>query len=161
MAGSNVLTNLIDFVSKSAPLLGTLLGSPVAGIGISLLASHLGVDPKTPDAILASLQNDPQADLKLKNLEDEHSVEMAKVAVSQFQIEASDKSSAREMAISTHDKVPTILAIGFLLAYAAIQAYCVSHTNSTNDIISARFQDILIMIISFYFGSSHEPPKAA
>jgi hypothetical protein len=52
--------------------------------------------------------------------------------------------------------VPAFLAIGFLINYAAVQFYCVIHENAANDIISARFQDVLIMIISYYFGSSHK-----
>lgn len=57
--------------------------------------------------------------------------------------------------IKYSDFVQTLLALGFLVNYAAIQIYCVTHDSKNMDIISARFQDVLIIIISYYFGSSH------
>jgi len=55
--------------------------------------------------------------------------------------------------------VPSILAIGFLIIYSVIQIYCLLHIGSEDDIISVRLQDILIMIVSYYFGSSQEKLK--
>lgn len=58
--------------------------------------------------------------------------------------------------IRKHDWVPSILAIGLLIIYSIVQIYCIFHNGSDDDIISARIQDILIMIISYYFGSSKD-----
>lgn len=160
MAGSNALTSLISVVGKAAPLLGTLLGSPIAGIVLSIIASHFGVS-KDAGAILSALSSTPDADIQLKQLEDAHCEELAKLASTDYQTEVDDRKNAREREIETKDKVPTYLALGFLVVYAFMQAYCVSHSNATNDIISARFQDIMIMIVSYYFGSSHKEQPLA
>jgi hypothetical protein len=148
--------NLNDIISKSAPLLGTLLGSPLAGIGISWIASLFGADPNNTQDIIDKITKDPESAIKLKALENQHEEELRKISVSNYQVEVDDRKNAREREIALHDNVPTVLAIGFLVCYAAIQFYCVIHTNSENDIISARFQDVLIMIISYYFGSSNK-----
>jgi len=152
--------NLNDIVSKSAPLLGSMLGSPLAGIGVSWLANLFGADPKNTQDIIDKITADPEAILKLKTLEYQHKEELEKIAVSAYQVEVDDRKSARDREVSLHDYVPTILAVGFLCNYAIIQLYCVTHPGNANDIISARLQDVLIMIISYYFGSSHrEKPQ--
>jgi hypothetical protein len=61
----------------------------------------------------------------------------------------SDKNISR-------DHIPAILSVGFLVVYAFVQVYCITHGNNVTDIISARLQDILIMIVSYYFGSSNK-----
>lgn len=152
---------LSDIVSKSAPLLGSMLGSPLAGIGVSWIASLFDADPANLQQIMDKISTDPEANLKLKTLEYAHIDELQKIAVTNYQTEVDDRKSARERQISLHDYVPTILAVGFLINYALVQFYCVTHPGTANDTISARFQDVLIMIISYYFGSSHkekQPP---
>lgn len=151
-----ILNDLATVVAKSAPLLGTVLGSPLAGIGISLLSSIFGVSAKDTSGLLSAITTDPESAIKLKELELTHAETLAQIAAGVYQTEVDDRTNARAREIQLHDYVPTILAIGFLINYAAIQFYCVTHATSANDIISARFQDVLIMIMSYYFGSSHK-----
>ncbi len=157
----SLLDELGNIVSKSAPLLGTILGSPLAGAAISLVSSTFGANPKDTQDILDKIRSDPEATLKLKTLEYNHFEEIQRIASVNYQTEVDDRKNAREREKTLHDYVPTILAVGFLVNYALIQFYCVTHPLTTNDIISARFQDVLIMIISYYFGSSHKekPPQ--
>ncbi len=150
------LNDLQSLVTKSAPLLGSLLGGPLAGLGVSWLAHAFGVDGNHPQDIINKILADPQAALTLKSLEYNHQEELQRIQATNYQTEVDDRKSARVREISLHDYVPTILAIGFLINYACIQFYCVTHSSSATDIISARFQDVLIMIISYYFGSSHK-----
>ena len=57
-----------NIIGNTAPLLGGLIGGP-AGAGVGTLISHaLGVE-NTPDAIERELVNNPDALLKLKQLE--------------------------------------------------------------------------------------------
>lgn len=151
-----IVPTIANLVSKSAPLLGSLLGSPLAGMGISLIANHFNVDPKQTDKLLEVLNADPETAIKLKTLEYHHQEVLQQLATINYQTEVDDRKSAREREKTIRDYVPTFLALGFLINYACIQFYCVSHGNAATDIISARFQDILIMIMSYYFGSSHK-----
>ena len=158
--GRTTLENVAQLVSKSAPLLGSVLGSPLAGIGISLLSNLFNVDPHQTDKLWQALSNDPDVDSKLKQLEYEHQEALQQIAHADYQTEVEDRQNARLREMTIKDWVPTILALGFLMFYGAMQFYCVMNNNPQDDIISARFQDILIMIISYYFGSSHKekPP---
>ena len=57
-----------DLIGTSAPVLGSLIGGPVGGTVGSLIAQVLGVED-TPQAIEQALKNNPDALLKLKELE--------------------------------------------------------------------------------------------
>lgn len=149
------LDSLRKLVTQSAPLLGSVLGSPLAGVGISLLGNLFDADPKNIDEIMQKISQDPESLAKFKKLEYDHLEILLKLSNEAYKIQMDDRANARDREKSLRDHVPTVLAIGFLLNYAAIQFYCVTHPSSAIDIISARFQDVLIMIISYYFGSSH------
>jgi len=156
MTGLTTLESIAGMVGKSAPLLGTVLGSPLAGIGVSLLAQLFGVNPKDTDKLMEAIKNDPEAAIKIKTLEFQHQEALLQLESQNYAAEVNDRTNARAREIALRDYVPTFLAVGFLLNYALIQFYCVTHNNTVNDIISARFQDVLIMIMSYYFGSSHK-----
>jgi hypothetical protein len=143
-------------VGKIAPLLASVLGSPLAAVGITLLANLFHVDPQNVTALHDAIVADPEANLKIKTLEYEHFETLSKIASGDYATEVDDRKNARSREIALRDYVPTILAVGFLLNYALIQFYCVTHPSSAIDVISARFQDVLIMIMSYYFGSSHK-----
>lgn len=158
MAGSiahTIFDDLGAVVSKSAPLLGSVLGSPLAGIGVSLISNLFGSPSGDLTKLIETIKNDPDATIKLRTLEAQHQETLLQIASKDYETEIKDRDSARQREVSLHSYVPTILALGFLLNYAAIQFYCVIHNNTVNDIISARFQDVLIMIMSYYFGSRH------
>ena len=153
-----MLDEIAKIVTKSAPILGSVLGSPFASIGVSLLANLFNIDPKEKDKLLEKL-DDPTISLQLKNLENTHQETLLQLISKNYETEVDDRKSARTREITLRDYVPTVLALGFLINYAIIQFYCITHNNSMNDIISARFQDVLLMIISYYFGSSHKETK--
>ena len=55
-------------IGKHAPMIATMLGGPAAGAITKMVANKLGV-AATPEAIGAELESNPQAMLKLKELE--------------------------------------------------------------------------------------------
>jgi hypothetical protein len=156
MTGLTALETIKNMVGTVAPLLGNVLGTPLAGLGISLLSNLFHINDNDHQKLLDAIKNDPEAMLKIKTLEYQHQEMLTQIASTDYKTEVEDRISARNRETSLHDYVPTILAVGFLINYALMQFYCVTHENAANDIISARFQDVLIMIISYYFGSSHK-----
>ena len=60
--------NIKELIGASAPVLGTLLGGPAGGAVGGLISKVLGVD-NTPEAIELALMNNPDALLKIKELE--------------------------------------------------------------------------------------------
>lgn len=72
--------NLKDLVADAAPVLGTALGgAPGAAVG-SMIASALGVENK-PEAVAKAIKTDPEAALKLKQLEQTHQRELRQMVL--------------------------------------------------------------------------------
>lgn len=69
-----------NLVAKAAPLLGTALLGPAGGVAGALIASIFGGEP-TPDAVAAAIQADPQALLKLRELELTHATELQRMTI--------------------------------------------------------------------------------
>lgn len=102
------ISDLIPIVSKSAPVLGTLLGSPFAGMGISLLLDYFKVDDKNDLKGLAdAIVNNPA---KLKEIEYKHKEAMQLMLMNFLQ--ESEKNIPRWMA-----GVVTIIMALAALAY--------------------------------------------
>jgi len=68
-----------DTVARAAPLLGSALG-PAGGAVGTLIATALGVDDN-PDAVARAIKADPQALVKLKELEREHERELKRMVL--------------------------------------------------------------------------------
>ena len=60
--------NIKELIGTSAPVIGTLLGGPAGGAVGGLISKVLGVD-NTPEAIELALMNNPDALVKIKELE--------------------------------------------------------------------------------------------
>lgn len=89
-------------VASYAPILGTLLGpgGTAAGAVIKLIANTLGVEEK-PEAVASAIENNPDALLKLKELEFTHKVELEKLLLERDRLDMQDKASARAREIET------------------------------------------------------------
>lgn len=106
MNWSDVGKKVADF----APMLGTVLGGPAgAGIG-SILASKFGTKA-TPDAVAQAIKSDPDAALKLQEVESNNEVRLQEALLA-------DRQDAR----ATHkdSKMPAALSIGLTIIMATI-----------------------------------------
>lgn len=146
--------DLKSIVSKVAPVLGTALGGQAGGLVGALISSAFGGN-KNPDDLAQVIANDPEAAIKLKSIEYQHMQELERINALNYQTEVDDRKSARQMQVDSKSYMPAVLAISFVVIYACIQYFVISNPGGQDDVISARVQDILVMIISFYFGSSH------
>lgn len=87
-----------DLIGKGAPLIGTLLGGPAGGAVASLVANALGVED-TPDAIGAALKSDPNALLKLKELQFTHKTRFEELKLEATKAHIADTQNARQSEI--------------------------------------------------------------
>lgn len=69
---------LADIVSKGAPLLGSLIGTPATGAAIGMIAKALGTDAD-PGAIKDELTVNPEATNKLAAMEHAHERELMRM----------------------------------------------------------------------------------
>lgn len=70
-----------SFIGKAAPVLGAALG-PAGSVVGGLISSALGTS-NTPDAVMTELQGNPDAILKLQQLETSHSEFLANLVAQQ------------------------------------------------------------------------------
>lgn len=95
-------------VGRAAPIVGTLLGGPAGAAVGALVASALNV-PNDPDAVNVALAGNPDAMVRVQELQLSARVELEKLAVqaetvrlqaagAQYAAEAADRDSARQLA---------------------------------------------------------------
>lgn len=80
-----------DVVGKVAPLAGTLLAGPAGGAVGGLLASALGVEA-SPQAVSQAVQSDPEAALKVRQVEARLEATLIESRASVIQAEAKGES---------------------------------------------------------------------
>ena len=69
-----------DIVGKAAPLVGSLLGGPAGGAVGSMVAHALGTDD-SPDAVVNALKANPDALVKVKQIEADHAEKLQELQV--------------------------------------------------------------------------------
>lgn len=95
-------------VGRAAPIVGTLLGGPAGAAVGALVASALNV-PNDPDAVNVALAGNPDAMVRIKELQTNARLQLEQLAVTaennrlqaagaQYAAEAADRDSARQLA---------------------------------------------------------------
>lgn len=124
-------------VAGAAPVLGGLLGGPVGSAAGTLIASVFGVEPN-PKEVAKAIEADPEAFLRLKEIELNHKEELHTLTVRELEIRLLDKQSARDMQMRTQSPVPGYLtgAIVALLAAALIGLFTLVIPEGNRDMIN-------------------------
>jgi hypothetical protein len=144
-----------------APFIGTLVGGPLGG-GAGKIVSQLllGKDKASARELEAALSNaTPDQLVELKRLDVKFKTEMAALGVTEQEIAAMDRDSARQREIVVQDRVPGILAlsltIGFFGALAGFALYPIQPgAKVLLDTMIGSLGTVWIMAMSYYFGSS-------
>lgn len=152
-------------VGKAAPILGTLLTGPAAAavtVG-GMIASALGTEAE-PDQVAAALRGDPEAMVKLREIEARRQTELEGLATDLAKVrilaDVQDRTSAREREAKTGDSVtPRLLAMAVTLGFFGVLAYLLHFGKP-----EAGGDALLVMlgslggawtaIVAYYFGSS-------
>jgi hypothetical protein len=174
-------------IAKYAPILGNLIPGvgTVAGVAVgaaaSIAASALGV-PADPDSVETALKTDPEAYVKLRQAELDNSAKLAELAVTreqnqlvastaQYQADAADRASARNLAAEDKDHTArnlaylyTLALFGVIAAHLAIIVRGVAVDAIAMSLISTLEGVLISMVLGskeFYFGSSSSAVKQA
>ena len=149
-------------VGKAAPILGTLLGGPAGAAVGGLIASALGT-ANDPADVAAAMQN-PDAAIKLREVEARRQVDLQALAVDMAKAEiataAADRASARDREAKTGDTLTPrtlamIVTVGFFGVLAWLLAYGKPDTGGDALLVMlGALGGAWAAIISYYFGSS-------
>lgn len=158
-----------DTVAQYAPLAGTLIGGPAGAAVGAIISSALGV-PSTPDDVSQALKTDPQAAVKLKEIESTRQVELQKLVVqseanrlaaqtAEVQAATANTADARKMFVETRTIVPAALAFLITVGFFGILAMMLMGVWKANDnnallILLGSLGTSWGAAVNFYFGSS-------
>lgn len=173
--------DIAGVVGKAAPIVGGILGGPAGAAVGGLVATALGTD-STPDAVSTALLADPQAAIKLKELETNSRVQLQQLAVTaeqnrlqaaaaQYAAEVSDRDSARKLAAQQpKDWIRPTITVLLVLGAAAIGYAILSGMaeNLLRDATASLTVGTLIgywfnelkQVLAFYFGTTGEAQMA-
>jgi hypothetical protein len=146
------------------PLLGAVLPIPGGAAIGTALASALGSGSTDPQDVLTALTASADAQLKARQFEQAHQETMMQMQLRYetdlYQAEVADRSSARAMQVSTKSYTLPVLAWLFVMGFCVITILKLTGVGipadgTASDLITT-LRDGLMLILSFYFGSSHE-----
>lgn len=157
-------------IAQSAPLLGGALAGPLGSTLGSLIAAKFGGSSSQPEALQALLTADPQAALKLKELECEHALALQHLARQAEQAEqqliVSDRASARQREaevdktpVEQRDKTPARLAYALTagILFGFVWLLMCSVPDKNHELLYAVMSSLITVWVgamAYYHGSS-------
>jgi hypothetical protein len=159
----DLLKTFGPLIGSVAPTIATALGGPVAGMAVKAISNALfGHGDASQDEIQAALAN-PTADqlAALKKIDSDFKIQMKSLDIDLERIAASDRDSARNYAIMTHDMTPRILAVVVVVAWGVVQWFLLHNViePSMRELIArvlGTLDGALMLVLSYYFGSAHK-----
>lgn len=144
-----------------APTIATALGGPLAGLAVESLGKALGIDQPTVKKVQDALtqgQLTGEQIFAIKQAEQALQVRMRELDITEEQLYASDRDSARRREGEIKDSTPRILAytvvsaflamvVAVLLGYAKVESVL---AGTLVGYLSAKCEQVL----AYYFGST-------
>lgn len=156
---SEIIQKLSGVVGAAAPLLGTALGSPLAGVAISLIANAFGVKTNDISGLLTAINSDPSSAVKLKQIEAEHEEILANISAKTYEIEYEDRKDARASAHAGNYEwfvhLLTVTVTGGFFGCIAL-VFLTKADGTDHDILNMMLGSLgttWVQIISYYFGN--------
>lgn len=143
-------------------MLGALLGGPAGGAVGAMVASALGV-ANAPAAVTEAISTDPEALVKLKQIESDRAVRLQELLVDHAKVDiitaAADRDSARKMQQATGSKMPAILASVVTGGFFFVLAYLIRYGKPDTGgdallILLGSLGTAWAGIMQFYFGTT-------
>jgi hypothetical protein len=125
-----------------------------------------GHQDASEDEIMAAMGTaTPDQLTALKKIDADFKVQMKSLDIDLEKIAASDRDSARNMQIQTHDWTPRVIAIVVILAWVFIQWHLFNSVipDTMRELIARVLGTLdasLTLVLSYYFGSSHQHTPA-
>jgi hypothetical protein len=149
-----------SLVSSVAPLLGTAIGGPFGLMAGKVLQETLGVDSE--EAAIEQLRTNPDALLKLKAGEQAFASRMKELDITEQQLHAADRDSARKLATSRGILFQAGLTVLFMAGYFGLFYLFFSGTEVVlNDwqrgqvgVLIGVLTASIPQLLAFWFGSS-------
>lgn len=145
-------------IAVGAPLLGGALFGPAGAAVGSIIAGKFGVSPEsTPEQVLAAINGDPDAALKLRKIETTHIERLQELENERLRIETADVQSARN--VHQHHWMPSaitmVMCAMFGMIVGALFIWAIPGENK--DIVvymAGQVSGILTSCVTYWVGST-------
>lgn len=146
--------SLATVVAKFSPLLGSALSTvcPIAGLVVKALGLAFG--GTTQDEIAANIAGDPDAAVKIKQLETEHEDALLQVQLGIRQ-GAYEREELVTKATGKGDWCLHFLAISFTLCFFLYSSLALFRATYFDKGMWHDLLNVEMLILSFYFGASY------
>lgn len=111
------LSDVGKTISKYAPLLGAVVGGAPGGAIGSLVATAFGADPDKPEDMIDKIKADPQAGLKLVEIQSNCEIELQKLAVQMAQVNFDNTKDARDHNVQSKSWMPEVVSIISMIGF--------------------------------------------
>lgn len=143
-------------VAKSAPALGVALGGPAGGAIGGLIAAAFGAD-SSPSAVAKAVANDPDAAVKLREVELRNGEVLAGLAADQYKAALLDTQHARTT--NRDHWMPAALTIALAAMVAGmVAALMLVDTPTSNEsviyLIAGQLIGAFATAVAYWLGSS-------
>lgn len=150
-----------------APAVASVIGTPIAGVATSALCNLLlGKDNGSAEEISTALASaSPEILLKLKELDLQTKQTLAQLEVDLEKLQGEEMDSARNREIGLaketgkRDWVMATIALAILIGFFGVIAGGHWIDDALEQSAMITFQNAIIMVLSYYFGSSHAPNR--
>ena len=146
-------------IGAVAPTIGQALGGPLGGAAAQTIASVLGCKPDEKSIANAVQAATPEQLAEIKKAELDFQVQMKKLDVDVFALEAEDIQNARSA--FKGDWTPKFIAVACVFFFGGYIALVTLQDPAANDdgivnLVLGYLGGIVSSIISFYYGASHK-----
>ena len=156
-----ILKKAKSILSVVAPTLGTVIGSPIGGMAVRVVAKTLlGKEDATEQEVSQALEMATPAQLaSLKKADQAFKIQMKELEVDVEKIHSGDRDSARKRQIALGDHTPTVLAILTMLAFfgyiGAVTFFPSPHADiGLVNVAIGWLGGTASTVVAYYFGSS-------
>lgn len=145
-------------IKAGAPLLGGALFGPAGSVIASIISGKFGVSPDaTPDQVMAAINGDPDAALKLRQVETTHIERLQELENERLRIETADVQSARN--VHQHHWMPSAITLlmcaMFGMIIGALFIWAVPGDNKDIVVyITGQVSGILTSCVTYWVGST-------
>lgn len=143
-------------VADVAPMLGTALGGPAGAALGAIVASTLGT-ANNPDEVLAKLQADPDALLRIKELEQQERDSIRSHTLAMAQAELADQQQARQVHKDHWMPAALTIALAVMISLISTGLFFVIVPESSKEVLFLIVGQLLGAFstgVAFWLGSS-------
>jgi len=148
----------MEWLKQIAPTIATALGTPLAGMAISVVSKAIGVEPEKVGDLISNNKLTAEQIAQVKIAEIELQKQAQELGLNFEKLAVDDRKSARDMQMATRSWVPPLLAASVTIGFFGILVMMLlGKVDSNNPAILMMLGSLGTAwtgIIAYYFGSS-------